>query len=162
MANPGRQPDQIRAHSHRYSIFWQFLQEVKPGDGELGFLLRSLRSRVDMPRHFPHRTALINYMLKCRIDSGIAARNALHVYNLYSLFYHRIVHPRDDSTIGAVNPKLLTRSGVTRHQLALAILEGLGIFDDPSQHLAEGGKWADSALGAADSVIALLIAGAGQ
>lgn len=143
-------------HSHRHSLFWQFLQAAKPGDGELGELLRDLRDRRDMPRHFPHKTALVRYLHLRKFESGLVARNAQHVYNLYNEFYQQAMHPADGSAAGFIRPEQLIKSGVSHRQLAVAILDGLGIFSNAAQNYAEGGKWTDSADGAADAVIALL------
>lgn len=146
----------IPAHSHRNSYVWQFLDEAKPGAGELGELIRRLKTRRDMPDHCPHRTSLIRYLHQCKIDSAMIMRNATHLYNMYYQFYQHRKHPPDDTVIEFVDPAKSIKSGVSRDQLALAILEGFGSFERPAVTLAEGGKWADSAYGAADSVIFLL------
>lgn len=143
------------ASSHRHTIVWQFLQSIRPGDGELGEALRRLRDRVDMPRHFPHRTALVKYMTHCRFDSAVTMRNAQHIYSMYHEFYQRSLHPRDDSAVDFIPKTALVQSGVSREQIAQSILAGLGLFSDSRQQWEAGGKWRDSALDAADAVINL-------
>lgn len=144
-------------HSHKHTIVWQFLQATKPGDGELGEVLRRLRDRRDMPRHFPHRSALVKYMIKCKFDSATVMRNAQHVYSMYHEFYQNVTHPRDDSAVVSVPRSAMVTSGVSREDLALTILTGLGLFSNPRDQWKEGGKWVDSALGAADAVIDLFM-----
>lgn len=148
-------PKPLPPHSHKNTIVWMFLRSCKPGDGELGNLIRRLRDRKDMPRSFPHKTALINYLLKCRIDTATIGRNVMYLYSMYNRFHQQTKHVNDSTFVESVAPSIMVRSGVTRKQIAIAILDGMGMFSNAAQNLKEGGKWADSAYGAADAVIAL-------
>lgn len=150
-------PHKPAPYSHKNTIVWQFLNACKPGDGELGDLVRRLRDRMDMPRSFSHKTALVQYLHKCKVDTGIIARNALHLYSMYNRYSQQLRHPTDETVVVSIPPSVMARSGVTRKQIAIAVLEGLGIFSRPAENLEEGGRWADSAYGAADAVIALFI-----
>lgn len=145
----------IPPHSHKHTLVWQWLQKTKPGDGELGSLVRLMRDRRDMPRSFSHKTALIKYMEKCKIDGRVIGRNAQHLYNLYVVWVQQAKHAPDGTLIESVPPSIMVRSGITRKQIAIAVLEGLGQFSQPAQQLKEGGRWAQSAYGAADAIIAL-------
>lgn len=86
----------IRRDSYRATLVWQWLQHVKPGTDETGIVLRVLRSRIDMPDRFPHRTYLLNYMLKCKIDSQLATRVVVHVWNMYAAYRDAVLHDRGD------------------------------------------------------------------
>lgn len=139
-----------------------FLQACKPGDGDMGQLIRRLRERRDMPRHFPHKTAMVKYLYYCKVESGVIVACAPQLYQFYRQFYEQTMHPQDDSAVVFIRPEQLVKSGVRREQLALTILEGLGLFSDPAENFEAGGKWTDSALSAADAVIALLNKEAGS
>lgn len=143
-------------YSHKNTLVWQFLVACRPGDGELGDLIRRLRDRTDMPRSFSHKTAMLKYLHQCKIDSATCARNVQHLYNLYLAHVQQARHPPDETVVSHVAPSQLARSGVSRDQIALAVLTGLGLFSDPRQNFNEGGKWTESAYGAADAVIELL------
>lgn len=147
--------DKPPPYSHKNTIVWQFLKACKPGDGELGDLIRKLRDRMDMPRSFPHKAALIKYLHKCKVETAVIARNAMHLYSMYSRYFQQAKHTYDGTFVESVPPSIMVRSGVTRKQIAIAVLEGLGMFTNPAQNLKEGGKWVDSAYGAADAIIAL-------
>lgn len=83
---------EVRPGSYRATLVWQWLQHVKPGTDETGIVLRVLRNRIDMPDRFPHRTYLLNYMLKCRIDSGLATRTVVHVWNMYAAYRDAVLY----------------------------------------------------------------------
>lgn len=153
-----RPPDDAKKpprHSHRYSLLWQFLDACKPGDGEMGDLIRRLRERRDMARSYQHRTALSNYLHNCKIPSAIVAMQGPRLYEMYRTWVEQQKHPHDDTVVTHVDANQLAKSGVTRKQIAIAVLEGFAL-SDPAEHLNEGGRMADSAFGAADRIIHLI------
>ncbi len=82
----------LRPTSHRATLVWQWLQHVKPGTDDTGVALRVMRGRIDMPNRFPHRTYLLNYMLKCKIPPALASRVLIHVWNMYALYRDAVLH----------------------------------------------------------------------
>lgn len=82
----------VRPGSYRATLVWQWLQHVAPGTDETGIALRAMRTRVDMPDRFPHRTYLLNYMIKCRIDSQLATRVVINVWNMYAAYRDAVLH----------------------------------------------------------------------
>ncbi len=143
-------------HSHKYSLLWQFLDACKPGDGDMGQLIRKLRERRDMARSYQHKTALINYLHNCKIPSTVVVVQGPRLYDMYRLWVEQQKHPHDETVVTHVNAEQLVKSGVTRTQIAIAVLEGFGTLSHPAQHLKEGGRLADSAYDAADRVMHLI------
>lgn len=156
VSSNGKKPP---AHSHRHSLVWQWLQSLKPGTDEAGVVIRILRDKTNMPGRFPHRTALQDYMIRCKIDTATTSRTVIYLYNLYMAYSNAVLHP--DGGEGAsvlLDPKDVGRSGINRKQIARVVFQNLGIqiIGDPDDHFNQGGKWVDTAYDVADAVIGLV------
>lgn len=76
-----------RRVAHRETLVWKWLHFVTAGSDETGDVIRALRKRVDMPNQFPHRSYLLQYILKSKrspVQPNVAERVYQHLWNMYS------------------------------------------------------------------------------
>lgn len=77
---------------YKNTMVWQWLQEVRFTDDDVGTAVRALKRRMDMPNQFPNRTYLHNYLLKAGLERRVVQRVHQHLWNLFTAYRDLKLH----------------------------------------------------------------------
>lgn len=70
--------------TYRDTLVWQWLHAVKIGSGDVGYVIRKLRKRIDMPHMFPHKTYMAQFMRRAGVEQPMVDEVINHVWNMYA------------------------------------------------------------------------------
>lgn len=69
---------------YKLGVVWAWLQVESAHHGnEIGDIIANLRQRIDMPRMFPHKTAIRNFMTKAGIEPELVEQYHARLWSLY-------------------------------------------------------------------------------